>query len=109
MTQFWATTFVPSKSKRKRTSCRPFSRIAWRSCFLSLGVEHQEAAAAGADELAAERAVGHGVVVPVVDLRLLMPGAARLLALPVDVHQPGELLEVAGLERGPGFGSRGPW
>src|SRR5439155_24120691 len=31
----WATTFVPSKSKRKRTSCKPASRMARRRRTLS--------------------------------------------------------------------------
>src|ERR1700690_1059111 len=66
--------------------------------LLVAGVEHEEAAAARADELPAERAIGHGEVVPLVDLGVAHPGAARLLALPVDVHQHRELLEVALLE-----------
>lgn len=33
--QFCATTLLPSKSNRKRTSCSPFSRIACRSLTLS--------------------------------------------------------------------------
>src|ERR1039457_998620 len=58
-------------------------------------VEHQEAPAAGADQLAAQGPVRHRVVVPLVDLRVAYPGAPRLLALPVHVHQHRELLEVS--------------
>ena len=54
------TSFVPSKSKRKRTSFKPGLAHRVAQLRLVLGVKHQEAAAARADELAAERAVGHG-------------------------------------------------
>src|SRR5580700_8004630 len=46
---------------------------------LVAGVEHEEAAPAGADQLPAEGAVGHRVVVPLVDLAVAHAGAARLL------------------------------
>ena len=32
---YWITTFVPSKSKRNRTSVNPVWRMAWRSLVLS--------------------------------------------------------------------------
>src|SRR3954454_11724343 len=64
-----------------------------------LGVEHQEAAAAGADQLAAERAVGAREIVPFVDLRIAHAATARLLALPMLVHQPRELSQVTALQR----------
>ena len=57
-------TCVPSKSKRMRTSRSPASRQRVAQARLVLGVEHQEAAAAGADQLAAERAVGARQLVP---------------------------------------------
>ena len=50
-------TFVPSKSNRNRTSSRPAAVMAVAQPPMILGVEHQEAAAAGADQLAADRAV----------------------------------------------------
>ena len=68
---------VPSKSKRKRTSLSPAART---------------------DELAAKRAVRHGEVVPVVDLGIAHAARAFLLALPVHVHEPGELVQVAAFE-----------
>ena len=68
--------------------------------FLVAGVEHQEAATAGADEFAAQRAVGHGVVIPVIDLLVAHAFGAGLFTLPVGIHQPCKFLEVAGLERG---------
>ena len=52
-----ATTWLPSKSNRKRTSRRPAAVIARAQAGLVLRVEHEEAAAAGADQLAAQRAV----------------------------------------------------
>ncbi len=94
------TIFVPSKSKRKRTSLHARLAHGVAQLRLVVGVEHQEAAAARADELAAQRAVGHGGVVPFVDLRVAHAAAAFLLALPMHVHQPGELLQVATFERG---------
>src|ERR1700733_3945939 len=46
-------------------------------------VEQQEAAAAGADELAAERAVRAAERVPRIDVRVGHPGRALALVLPV--------------------------
>ena len=67
---------------------------------LVLRVLQPEAAAARADELAAERAAGQREVIPLVDLGIAHAAAALLLALPVNVHQPRELGEVAAFERG---------
>ena len=64
-----------------------------------LGVEHQEAAAAGADQLAADRAVLHAQLVPFVDLGVAHAARAALLVLPVLVHQLAELGEIAGFQR----------
>ena len=61
-----------------------------------LGVEHQEAAAAGADQLAADRAVLPPELVPLVDLRVAHAAGAPLLVLPVLVHQLAEGGRVAG-------------
>ena len=91
--------FVPSKSKRKRTSLQARHRHGVAQPRLVLGVEHQEAAAARADQLAAERAVRHGVIVPLVDRRIGHPAGALLLVLPVLVHQLAELGEVAAFQR----------
>ncbi len=67
------------------------------------GVEHEEAAAACADEFAAERAVLHGVVVPVVDVGVAHAGAAGFFALPMHVHEAGKFVEVAAFEAIEGF------
>src|SRR5262249_41068945 len=66
---------------------------------LLLGVEHQEATAAGADQLAAQRPVRLCQLVPLVDPVVAHRTAALLLVFPVDVHQLGEADEVAGLHR----------
>ena len=50
------TTLVPSKSKRKRTSSRPCRRHLVAQPVAVLRHEHQESAAARADELAADSA-----------------------------------------------------
>src|SRR4051812_6170078 len=56
-----------------------------------LGVKHQKASAAGADELPAQSAIVHGVGVPLVDLTVAHRTRALFLALPVHVHEAGEL------------------
>ena len=66
--------------------------------FLVARVEHEEAAAAGADQLTAERALAHRVVIPVVDDGVAHAGATDFFALPVHVHQAGEFVEVTGFE-----------
>ena len=72
--------------------------MAWRSRALSLGVEHQEPSSTGADQLAAEGAVRHGAIVPLIDFCIAHAHAALLLALPVDVHQAAELGQLAVLQ-----------
>src|SRR6266705_545974 len=64
-----------------------------------LGVEHQEAAAAGPDQLAADRAVAHGEIVAGVDARVRHAARALALVLPMLVHEPAEPGKVARLER----------
>src|SRR5262249_4956069 len=66
---------------------------------LIFSIEHQEAAAARADQLAAERAVLHRHLIPRVNLAIAHSAAALLLILPVDIHQFSELPEVARLQR----------
>src|ERR1039458_4406117 len=61
-------------------------------------VEHEEAPAPGANQLPAQGAIRHRAVVPFVDVGVAHAAAARLLPLPVDVHEHGELLQVAGFE-----------
>src|SRR3546814_2797123 len=62
-----------------------------------LGIEHQEAAAAGADQLPAERAVVAGDRIQRVDARVRHAAGTRLLDAPVLVHDPSEGGGVAGL------------
>src|ERR1039458_1567820 len=54
------------------------------------GVEHQEPPSPGADQLAAQGAVRHGAIVPLIDGCTAHAGAALLLALPVEVHRSEE-------------------
>ena len=68
--------------------------------FLVACVEHQEAAAAGADEFSAEGAVGHGVIIPIVDDGVAHAGAAGFFALPMDIHEACKFFEVARFEGG---------
>ena len=101
-------TFVPSKSKRNRTSSRPADRHGGTEAPMILGVEHQKAAAARADEFAAERAVAPPELVPLVDLRVAHPFRAALLVLPVLVHQLAEPRGIGLLERQRGCDGRDP-
>src|SRR3546814_5000304 len=55
-----------------------------------LGIEHQEAAAAGADQLPAERSVVAGDRIQRVDARVRHAAGTRLLDAPVLVHDPSE-------------------
>src|SRR5581483_2552828 len=57
---------------------------------LVLGDEHEEPAAAGADQLAAGGAVAAPDIVPVIDLRVGHSAGALSLLLPVLVHEPAE-------------------
>src|ERR1019366_5827275 len=59
------------------------------------GVEHQKPPSPGADQLAAQGAVRHGAIVPLIDFCAAHARAALLLALPVNVHQPAELGQLA--------------
>src|ERR1022692_2245287 len=58
-------------------------------------VEHQEPSSTGADQLAAQGAVRHGAIVPLIDFCAAHARAALLLALPVDIHQAAELGQLA--------------
>ena len=98
---------VPSKSNRKRTSLQPGLPHGVTQSGLVLRIKHEETATARADELAAERAVGHRQVIPLVDFRIAHAPAALLFALPVHIHQPRELMQVAGFQRAAGFAGQG--
>ena len=52
------------------------STLAIVESHKNAAAEHQEAAAAGADEFSAEGAVGHGVIIPIVDDGVAHAGAA---------------------------------
>src|SRR6185369_15419443 len=67
--------------------------------FFLFGVKHEEPSAAGADEFAAQSAVGPGQFVPLVNLRVAHAAAADPFALPMFVHQPRKLAEIAALQR----------
>src|SRR5205085_490141 len=66
---------------------------------LVAGVEHQETAAAGADHFAAQRAVGHGELVPGIDVTVTHCFRALLLPMPMHIHQACEFLQLAALQR----------
>src|ERR1700736_2337034 len=63
------------------------------------GVEQQKSAAARADELAANRAVLHAKVIPLVDLGIAHAAGPTLLMLPMLMHQRAKLRRLAGLEK----------
>ena len=67
---------------------------------MPLGVEEQEAAAAGADQFSPKRAAPASQLVPLVHLGVAHTVRALLLAFPVLVHELAELVEPSGLERG---------
>ncbi len=91
--------FVPSKSKRDRNLHQARAAQCGSQASLLLGVEEQEAAAARADQLAADRAVVERELVPAVDLGVGHQARALLLELPVLVHEAAERVELAGLDR----------
>src|SRR5206468_10212837 len=63
--------------------------------FSLFGIKHEESSAAGADEFAAKGAAGFGQVVPLIDLGIGHAAASGFFALPMLVHQAGELAQVA--------------
>src|SRR5262249_35863594 len=62
---------------------------------LVLRVEHEKAAAAGADQLSAERPVAHGYIVPRVNFGVRNVARALFLVLPMLVHQLSKAWQVA--------------
>ena len=75
---------------------------------LVLRVKHEKTAAARADEFAAEGAVGHGQVIPLVDFRIAHAAAALFFALPVHVHQAAQTRAGRRLPARAGFADQGP-
>src|SRR5262249_3822293 len=65
---------------------------------LVLGVEHEKAATAGPDQLAAQGPVLARQIVPAVDVAVAHPATALFLVLPVDVHQLPEGVQIPLLE-----------
>ena len=89
----------PGSRSRTAAPGRPRRAIAWRVSSGRARVDEQEAAAARADELAADRRrCGARACTAVSMFSLAIPGSAALV-LPVLVHQLGVALEVAGLEQ----------
>src|SRR5262245_60555812 len=66
---------------------------------LVLGVEHQEPATAGTDQLATNRAVLERELIPFVDARVRHAAGSLLLMGPVLVHQLAELDQLAAFQR----------
>src|SRR5690242_16376364 len=64
-----------------------------------LRIKHQKPAAARADEFAPQRPARARQIIPLVDFRIAHAAAARTFALPMLVHQPRELPQVARLQR----------
>src|SRR5882724_9380181 len=62
-------------------------------------IEHEEPCSPRTDQLSSERAVMHPALVEVIDVRIGHQRRTFLLVLPVLVHQPAELVEVAALKR----------
>src|SRR5262249_51947654 len=61
---------------------------------LVLGVEHQKATTAGADQFAAQRAIAFGGLIPLVDPAVRHIARALFLLLPLLVHQFGKPRQV---------------
>ena len=95
-------TRTPCRRAPRRTRSRTTSSVRARRRHRLAGVlrvarvDEQEAAAAGADQLAADRAAAAGQRVELVDVLARHPGRALALVLPVLVHQLGVAIEVAG-------------
>src|SRR5438067_5587148 len=65
---------------------------------LVVRIEHKKSASARAYELSAERAINHCQIIPLIDLRIGHAPAALLLPLPMHIHQPRKLVQVASLQ-----------
>src|SRR5712671_1658036 len=63
------------------------------------GIEHQKTSASGADELAAQRAVGHRNGVPFIDFPVAHFRTPLFLVFPVSVHEPAEFGDVSAFQR----------
>lgn len=61
-------------------------------------VEHKKASTSGTDQFAAQRAVGHGKVVPYIDRLVGHFRAPALLVFPVNIHQSAEFRDVSPFE-----------
>ena len=61
-------------------------------------IKHQEAAAACPNQFTAEGAMGHGVIIPVIDVLIAHAGAADFFSLPMYVHQAGKFFQIVGFE-----------
>src|SRR5439155_10482580 len=63
------------------------------------GVEQQKSAAPRTDKLAADGAVLHAKIIPLVDLGIAHSAGPALLVLPMLMHQRAKLRRLAGLEK----------
>ena len=100
--------YAPPNSKSKTSSCVARGRHRLPRVGRALRVDEQEAAAARADELPADRAAPTGERVEPVDVLGAHPRRAPPLVLPVLVHQLGVPLEIAGEQQLVDSGSPSP-
>ena len=99
----------PANSKSNGSSVAPAAAIAWRVSLGSRRVDEQEAAAAGADELAADRAAAARERVERVDALVGHARRALALVLPVLVHQLGVATRGRRTQQRRGCGGPSPW
>src|SRR5271157_211596 len=105
----WTTGRAPSQNPRPREINlepqfgEPFCLHGASQTHGVVGQEHQEAAAAGADELTAHGAVAAPPLVTVVDARTGDEFRSHSLPLPVLVEQPAIVAKLACFQDGPAF------
>ena len=66
---------------------------------LIVRIEHEETAAARANELASKCPVFHRTVVPFIDSLIGHALRSLLLPLPMDIHEPREFVQISVLKR----------
>src|ERR1700738_4911437 len=71
-----------------------------------VGIEQQKTAAAGADEFAANGAVLHAEVIPLIDMGIAHAAGPALLVLPMLMHQRPKLHRLTGFKKPFAFQSK---
>src|SRR5205085_2712100 len=66
---------------------------------LIVGIEHEKSTTSRSNQLATERPIFHGTIVPLVNLVIAHLRRPFFLAVPMKVHQASELMQITGFQR----------